>query len=162
MIKNAVLIFIEQYIGVGKTKKQPQKKKTSCCCVPALFVVKWFGKSVFVVVLQTYMLNTTSVAKTILIMSSFFSCLFLYCGLSNNVLQLRQAQNTNSVSSLISVLVQNSNQNVTTCFERNILMRGIILPGMITVSKCYDSENWFWWKTLMFNWLVKITPPPQF
>lgn len=27
MIKNAVLIFIEQYIGVGKTKKQPQKRK---------------------------------------------------------------------------------------------------------------------------------------
>lgn len=105
MIKNAVLILV-QYIGVGKTKKQPQKKKTSCFCVPALFVVKWFEKSVFfVVVLQTYMLNTTSVAKTILIMSSFFSCLFLYRGLSNNVLQLRQTQNTNSFSSLNSVLV---------------------------------------------------------
>lgn len=101
MIKNAVLIFIEQYIGVGKTKKQPQKKKTSCCCVPALFVVKWFEKkSVFVALLQTYMLNATSVAKTSLIMSSFFSCLFLYCGLSNNVLQLRQTQNPNSFSLL--------------------------------------------------------------
>lgn len=77
MIKNVVLIFYQVMYCCGKNKKTATKKKTSCCCVPALFVVKWFEKkSVFVVVLQTYMLNATSVAKTILIMSRFFSCLF--------------------------------------------------------------------------------------